>query len=43
MDNIKKHDTQKSDDKVSLEDLEIRYSELRDDDLAAGPYNHIGH
>ena len=43
MDNIKKHDTQKSDDKVSLEDLEIRFSELRDEELAAGPVNHASH
>ncbi len=30
-------------EKVSLEDLEIRFSELRDEELAARPVTHVGH
>ncbi len=30
-------------EQVTLEDLEIRFSELRDEELAARPTQHVGH
>jgi predicted transport protein len=33
----------KTEEKVSLKDLDIRFSELRDEELAARPVTHVGH
>ncbi|MFJ7941154.1 hypothetical protein ACIQYG_22070 [Peribacillus sp. NPDC096622] len=40
---MKNIEVRKNENIISLEDLDIRVSELRDEELMARPVNHVGH